>query len=378
MQGNINEVRLKTALITGVTGQDGSYLAESLIKKGYKVWGIVRRSSSFNTGRINQIIESLSPDPFDWRRADLTDESSLTKVLMEVEPDEIYNLGAQSHVKVSFEVPVYSFDVDALGTLRLLEAVKSSSLNCRIYQAGSSEMFGSAPPPQNEESPFKPRSAYAIAKTAAHHACVTYRDAYGMWISNGILFNHESPRRGETFVTRKISRAVARIFYGVQSQVLLGNLDSKRDWGYAPEYVEIMWAMLQQRKPDDYVIATGEAHSVQEFVEEAFAKIGVILKWSGNGIGRKALVESFEDGRGPRMKIKKNDVVLSVSPDYLRPNEVDFLQGDSARARKKLGWNPKVKFKDLVRIMVDADIRNAGLLLDGTRKHNEEWREHLD
>lgn len=359
-----------------MTGQDGSYLSEFLIGKGYKVWGLVRRSSSFNTSRIDRVIEMNSPSRFDWRRADLTDGASLTRVLLEIKPDEIYNLGAQSHVKVSFEIPVYSFDVDALGLLRLLEAVRGAGLGSKIYQAGSSEMFGSSPPPQNESSPFRPRSAYAIAKTAAHFLCTNYREAYGMWISNGILFNHESPRRGEIFVTRKISRAVARIFHGLQHEILLGNLDAVRDWGYAPEYVQMMWKMLQTRKPDDFVIATGEAHSVQEFADEAFKMIGVSLKWIGKGPDKKALVESVT-GRGRGMKIGKGDVVVRVSPDNLRPTDTDFLLGDSSKAKKTLGWSSKVKFKDLVRIMVDADIRNVSMLLEGTRKYNEEWREHL-
>ena len=367
---------MKTALITGATGQDGSYLTEFLIGKGYKVWGLVRRSSSFNTGRIDHVIEMNSPSRFDWRRADLTDEASLTRTLLEIEPDEIYNLGAQSHVKISFEIPVYTFDVDALGVLRLLEAVRSAGLTSKIYQAGSSEMFGSSPPPQSESSLFQPRSAYAIAKTAAHYVCTNYREAYGMWISNGILFNHESPRRGEIFVTRKISRAVARVFHGLQSGIVLGNLDAKRDWGYAPEYVEMMWKMLQTRRPDDFVVATGEAHSVQDFVEEAFKMMGVSLKWDGKGLEKKAIVESISS-RGRGTKITKGDVVVKVSPDNLRPTDTDFLLGDSSKAKSALGWSPKVKFKDLVGIMVNADIRNVSMLLEGTRKHNEEWRDHL-
>ena len=360
-----------------MTGQDGSYLSEFLIGKGYKVWGLVRRSSSFNTGRIDRVIEMNSPGHFDWRRADLADEASLTKVLLEIRPDEIYNLGAQSHVKVSFEIPVYTFDVDGLGLLRLLEAVRSAGLDSKIYQAGSSEMFGSSPPPQSEKSPFQPRSVYAIAKTAAHYLCTNYREAYGMWISNGILFNHESPRRGEIFVTRKISRAVARIFHGLQSEILLGNLDARRDWGYAPEYVQMMWKMLQMRKPDDFVIATGEAHSVQEFADDAFKIIGVDLKWNGKGPEKKALVESITD-RGRGMKIGKGDVAVRVGLDNLRPTDTDFLLGDGSKAKKVLGWSPKVKFKELVKIMVDADIKNVSMLLEGTRKHNEEWRDHLN
>ncbi|GGN04522.1 GDP-mannose 4,6-dehydratase [Thermus composti] len=323
-------------MITGITGQDGSYLAELLLQKGYEVHGIIRRASTFNTDRIDHLYK----DPHDpearlfLHYGDLTDGTGLRRILEKVQPDEVYNLGAQSHVKVSFEQPEYTADVVATGTLRLLEAlrdyIKVSGKEVRIYQAGSSEMFGASPPPQNEKTPFYPRSPYAAAKVAAYWYAVNYREAYGMFICNGILFNHESPRRGETFVTRKITRAVGRIKMGLQEKLYLGNLEAKRDWGYAGDYVEAMWLMLQQSEPDDYVIATGESHSVREFLEEAFGYVG--LDW-------RRYVE--------------------VDPRYFRPTEVDHLQGDATKARAKLGWRPKVSFKELVRMMVDHDLELA-------------------
>lgn len=327
---------MKKALITGITGQDGSYLAELLLQKGYEVHGIIRRASTFNTDRIDHLYK----DPHDpearlfLHYGDLTDGTGLRRILEKVQPDEVYNLGAQSHVKVSFEQPEYTADVVATGTLRLLEAlrdyIKVSGKEVRIYQAGSSEMFGASPPPQNEKTPFYPRSPYAAAKVAAYWYAVNYREAYGLFICNGILFNHESPRRGETFVTRKITRAVGRIKMGLQKKLYLGNLEAKRDWGYAGDYVEAMWLMLQQSEPDDYVIATGESHSVREFLEEAFGYVG--LDW-------RRYVE--------------------VDPRYFRPTEVDHLQGDATKARAKLGWRPKVTFKELVRMMVDHDLELA-------------------
>jgi len=327
---------MKKALITGITGQDGSYLAEFLLAKGYEVHGIIRRASTFNTDRIDHLYQ----DPHDLQAClflhygDLTDGTGLRRVLERVQPDEVYNLGAQSHVKVSFEQPEYTADVVATGTLRLLEALrdymKASGKHVRIYQAGSSEMFGASPPPQNEKTPFYPRSPYAVAKVAAHWYAVNYREAYGMFICNGILFNHESPRRGETFVTRKITRAVGRIKMGLQSKLYLGNLDARRDWGYAGDYVEAMWLMLQQSEPDDYVIATGESHSVREFLEEAFTYAG--LDWRDH---------------------------VEIDPRYFRPTEVDHLQGDATKAREKLGWRPRVTFKELVRMMVDHDMELA-------------------
>ncbi|KXG78332.1 GDP-mannose 4,6-dehydratase [Fervidicola ferrireducens] len=327
---------MKRALITGITGQDGSYLTEFLLNKGYEVHGIIRRASTFNTDRIDHIYR----DPHDPQArlflhyGDLTDGTGLRRILEKVQPDEVYNLAAQSHVKVSFEQPEYTADVVATGTLRLLEAlrdyIKVSGHKVRFYQAGSSEMFGASPPPQNEKTPFYPRSPYAVSKVAAYWYAVNYREAYGMFICNGILFNHESPRRGETFVTRKITRAATRIKLGLQDKLYLGNLDAKRDWGYAGDYVEAMWLMLQQDEPDDYVIATGESHSVREFLEEAFGLLG--LDW-------RQYVE--------------------IDPRYFRPTEVEHLLGDATKARQKLGWKPKVTFKELVKMMVEHDLELA-------------------
>lgn len=321
----------KRVLITGITGQDGSYLAELLLSKGYEVHGIRRRSSSFNTSRIDHLINDFRHDKdarLFLQYADLTDSTSLIKILYNLQPDEIYNLGAQSHVHVSFEIPEYTCDVTGLGTIRILEAVRETGIKTRIYQASSSEMFGSTPPPQNEKSPFHPRSPYACAKVFAYHAAVNYRESYGMYVCNGILFNHESPRRGENFVTRKVTCAVARIKCGLQDKLYLGNLEARRDWGYAPEYVEAMWQMLQQDKPDDYVIATGESRSVEEFVIAAF----------------------------DRAKLDWREYV-EIDPVYYRPAEVDLLAGDASKAKAQLGWEPQVKFSELVRILVDADIK---------------------
>lgn len=324
----VNETA-KRALVTGITGQDGSYLAELLLGKGYEVHGIIRRSSSFNTARIDHLYH----DPHEsgtrlfTHYGDLADPVALTKLLYELQPAEIYHLGAQSHVRVSFDTPLYTFDITGAGTLRLLEAMRESGVEARFYQASSSEMFGSAPPPQSEATPFHPRSPYAVAKVAAYWAAVNYREAYGMFATNGILFNHESPRRGETFVTRKITRAVARIKAGLQDKLYLGNLEAKRDWGYAPDFVEAMWLMMQADEPDDYCVATGETHSVREAVEIAFAHAGL-----------------------------DPDEHVEIDPRYFRPSEVDELLGDSTKARVKLGWEPKVLFKELVELMVDADI----------------------
>jgi GDPmannose 4,6-dehydratase len=317
------ETQMKTALITGITGQDGSYLAELLLSKGYEVHGIIRRSSSFNTGRLTAIFDDLH-----LHYGDLTDGVALIDLLHKIHPNEIYNLGAQSHVRVSFDSPMYTADVDAMGTLRLFESVRSQCPDARVYQASSSEMFGKvAEIPQTEHTPFHPRSPYGVAKVFGHWTAVNYREAYGMFASNGILFNHESPRRGETFVTRKITRAVASIKAGLQKELTLGNLDAKRDWGYAKEYVEAMWLMLQQPQSDDYVIATGETHTVREFAEAAFEHVG--LDW-------KQYVKHGEK--------------------YERPAEVDLLVGNPEKAKLVLGWTPKVKFKELVRLMVDADM----------------------
>lgn len=326
----MSELASKRALITGITGQDGSYLAELLLSKGYEVHGIIRRSSSFNTDRIDHIYQDPHEAGARLRLiyGDLDEASSLNKIIRTVRPDEIFNLGAQSHVRASFDIPEYTAEVDALGTLRLLEAIRESELNPRFYQASSSELFGLAPEcPQNERTPFHPRSPYAISKLFAYWTVVHYREAYGLFACNGILFNHESPRRGETFVSRKITRAAARIKLGLQQKLYLGNLDAKRDWGYAPEYVEAMWRMLQQEQPDDYVIATGESHSVREFLDEAFGYMG--LDWRRH---------------------------VEIDPRYFRPTEVEVLEGDASKAKQKLGWEPKVRFKQLVRLMVDADL----------------------
>ena len=320
------------ALITGCTGQDGSYLTEFLLAQGYEVHGLKRRSSSLNTDRLDHLYQDTheAGSRFFLHYADLTDASSLATLLYNLHPDEIYNLGAQSHVKVSFEVPEFTADVVACGTLRLLEAMRRTGVQCRFYQASSSEMFGSAPPPQREATPFHPRSPYGCAKVFGHNITVNYRESYGLHASSGILFNHESPRRGETFVTRKITRAVAHIKHGVQQKLYLGNLDARRDWGYAPDYVRAMWLMLQQETPGDYVVGTGEAHTVREFVELAFAQAG--LDW-------------------------KEHVKLDAR--YLRPAEVDHLRADASKARRVLGWEPTVPFQDLVRIMVKADMNSV-------------------
>lgn len=327
------------ALITGVTGQDGSYLAEFLLAKGYEVHGIKRRSSTFNTERVDPIYVDPHERPsFYLHFADLSDASSLWKLLYEIRPDEVYNLAAQSHVRVSFDIPEYTCDITATGALRILEAIRGTGVRTRFYQASSSEMFGSAPPPQSERTAFHPRSPYACAKLFAHNITVNYRESYGMHASSGILFNHESPRRGETFVTRKIARAVANIHRGLQEKLYLGNLDARRDWGYAPEFVEAMWLMLQEPEAGDFVIGTGEMHSVQEFVTESFAFAG--LDW-------------------------RDHVV--IDPRYFRPAEVDALQADITRARRILGWEPRTTFRQLVRLMVQAEMdqltdRAAGVL----------------
>jgi len=336
----------KRALITGITGQDGSYLAELLLGKGYEVHGVMRRSSSFNTDRIDHIYQ----DPQESGRrlilhyGDLNDASSLNRILRTVQPEEIYNLGAQSHVKVSFDVPEYTAEIDALGVLRLLESIREVDLRPRIYQASSSEIFGSTPPPQNEQTPFHPRSPYAVAKLFAYWAIVNYREAYGLFGVNGILFNHESPRRGETFVTRKVTRAAGRMRYGLQNRLYIGNLDALRDWGYARDYVEAMWLMLQQDTPDDYVIATGVAHSVRELCELAFAKAGLPIEWRGQGVDEKG----FERGTGR--------LLIEIDPRYFRPSEVDNLRGDPAKARERLGWEPATTFEELISLMVDSDL----------------------
>jgi GDPmannose 4,6-dehydratase len=346
---------MKKALIIGVTGQDGAYLAELLLNKGYFVYGIKRRSSSFNTERIDPLIEaqqkSKEGSRFKIYYGDLTDSSNILRVIQETQPDEIYNLAAQSHVKVSFELPEYTANVDAVGTLRVLEAIRILKLTekTKFYQASTSELYGLAQEvPQTEKTPFYPRSPYAVAKIYGYWITINYREAYGIYASNGILFNHESPYRGETFVTRKISLAVAAIKKGSKNKLLLGNLDAKRDWGYAAEYAEGMWRILQADKPGDYVLATGETHSVREFVEEAFKCAEISIEWRGE---KGTISEHAVD-------TKTGETVMAIDPRYFRPTEVDLLVGDASKAKRELGWEPKVQFRVLVTIMVDADIRN--------------------
>lgn len=348
---------MKKALITGITGQDGSYLTEFLLQKGYEVHGIIRRSSSFNTGRIDHIFNNpeLHDRRFFLHYGDLTDSSNLNRLLEKIQPDEIYNLGAQSHVKVSFEVPEYTAEVDGVGTLRFIDAIKETGINTRFYQASTSELFGKVQEvPQTERTPFYPRSPYGVAKLYAYWIIVNYREAYNLFACNGILFNHESPRRGETFVTRKITRAAARIKYGVQEKLLIGNMNAKRDWGYAPEYVEAMWLMLQQEQPEDYVIATGETHTVREFVDATFRELDMELEWEGEGPDEKARLKKKEK-RLHGNDLETGTVVVAVDPKYYRPTEVDLLIGDASKAKEKLGWEPKVKFAELVKIMAKAD-----------------------
>jgi GDPmannose 4,6-dehydratase len=339
----------KVALITGVTGQDGAYLAALLVAKGYVVHGVKRRSSSFNTGRVDHLyVDSHETGVrFFLHHGDLTDATNMIRLVQETQPTEIYNLAAQSHVQVSFETPEYTANADALGTLRLLEAIRILKLerSTRFYQASTSELYGNAKPPQSETTPFQPRSPYAAAKLYGYWITVNYREAYGMHASNGILFNHESPTRGETFVTRKITRAVAAIHQGYQSRLYLGNLDSKRDWGHARDYVEAMWMMLQQDQAEDYVIATGETHTVREFVELAFGEVGRQIAWRGAG--------TQEQG----VDAKTGQVLVSIDPRYFRPTEVDYLHGDPAKARSKLGWKHKVSFRELVAEMVVDDLK---------------------
>ena len=341
---------MKKALITGITGQDGSYLAELLLNKGYEVHGIIRRSSSFNTGRI----DSIYRDPHETgvrlflHYGDLNDASSINKVLRDVRPDEIYNLGAQSHVRVSFDVPEYTGEIDALGAVRILEGIRETGLNTKFYQASSSELYGKVvETPQKETTPFYPRSPYACAKAYSFYITVNYRESYGLFACNGILFNHESPRRGETFVTRKITRAAGRIKTGLQQRLYLGNLDAKRDWGFAGDYVEAMWLMLQQNEPDDYVVATGKTWSVREFAERVFARLDMPISWQGSGVAEKGIDS------------KTGKVLIEIDPKYFRPAEVDLLLGDATKARTQLGWQPKTDFDALIEMMVAADLTLA-------------------
>lgn len=371
----------KTALITGITGQDGSYLAEFLLSKGYEVHGIIRRASTFNTHRIDHIyVDPHTPKAkIHLHYGDLSDPGLMTEMMYNIKPNEVYHLGAQSHVRISFDMPEYTGDITALGTTRLLEAIRRSGIKTRFYQASSSEMFGGAPPPQNELTPFRPRSPYAVAKVYSYWIVVNYREAYNIHASNGILFNHESPRRGEVFVTRKITRAIADLVAGQGSKLYLGNLDAKRDWGFAPEYVQMMWLMLQQEKPDDYVVGTGESHSVREFLEQAFRYVGIEIEWKGRGLNEKARIKSLE--KPIAGKLKTGDVLVEIDAKYFRPTEVDGLQADIQKAKKKLGWHPSVFFGDLVKVMVDHDLLRAGVQppgegIDILQKKGFGWTNH--
>ncbi|NWF49809.1 MAG: GDP-mannose 4,6-dehydratase [Ignavibacteriaceae bacterium] len=370
---------MKTALITGITGQDGSYLTEILLKKGYRVHGIIRRSSSFNTGRIDHLYEN--PDLLNKKLflhyGDLVDTSNLNRLLEKIEPDEIYNLAAQSHVKVSFQIPDYTAQVDALGTLRFLDAIREVGLKqVKFYQASTSELYGKVQEvPQNEKTPFYPRSPYGVAKLYGYWIIVNYREAYNIFASNGILFNHESPRRGETFVSRKITRAASRIAAGLQKELTLGNLNAKRDWGYAPEYCEGMWRILQHKKADDFVLATGETHTVREFTELTFQQIGIELLWKGKAENEKGYIKSIDLDKAKKLisysknkkvyirdftsRLKKGEAIVAVDPNYYRPTEVDLLIGDAEKARKILGWKAKTRFEDLVTLMIKADLEKV-------------------
>lgn len=344
---------MKRALITGITGQDGSYLTEFLLSKGYEVHGIIRRASTFNTKRIDHLMDNkeIMDKKLFLHHGDLSDSSNLNRVLEKSQPDEIYNLAAQSHVQVSFEVPEYTAEVDAIGTIRLLDAIKESGLKTKFYQASTSELYGGIPgtEPQSERTPFYPRSPYAAAKLYAYWITVNYREAYNVFGCNGILFNHESPRRGETFVTRKITRAVADILAGNKENLSLGNMDAKRDWGFAGDYVKGMWQMLQQDKPDDFVLATGETHTVREFVELSFKHVGIDIEWKGIGVDEKGI------------NSKTGKVLVDVNPRYFRPTEVELLLGDPSKAENELGWTREVSFEGLVEMMVKADCREAGV-----------------
>jgi len=339
----------KVALITGITGQDGSYLSELLLDKGYEVHGIIRRASTFNTKRIDHLFNDpeIGNRSLFLHHGDLTDSSNLNRIIEKVKPDEIYNLGAQSHVQVSFEVPEYTAETDGIGTLRLLDAIKDTGTNCKFYQASTSELFGGIPgtAPQSEKTPFYPKSPYGAAKLYSYWITINYRESYNMFACNGILFNHESPRRGETFVTRKITRAVASIVAGKQDRLSLGNMDAKRDWGFAGDYVEGMWRMLQQNKPVDYVLATNETHTVREFVELAFNEAGIEIVWKGAGANEKGYDKATDRE------------LIVINPKYFRPAEVELLWGDCSKAEQELGWTRKINFRELVKMMVDSDMR---------------------
>ncbi|MCX7735823.1 MAG: GDP-mannose 4,6-dehydratase [Candidatus Kapabacteria bacterium] len=373
---------MKIALITGITGQDGSYLAEYLLSLGYEVHGLIRRASTFNTHRI----EHLYKDPKNFPETklklhygDLSDSGQLTDLIYNIKPDEIYNLGAQTHIRVSFDMPEYTGNVSGLGTVRLLEAIRRSGIKTRFYQASSSEMFGDSPAPQNEQTTFRPNSPYAISKLYSYWSTVNYRKAYNLFASNGIFFNHESPRRGEIFVTRKITRALAHIIKGLQKKLFLGNIDAKRDWGYAPEYIGLMHKILQLDEPDDFVVGTGESHKVSEFLEKAFEYCGIELEWKKNDEGYSGVIKSLENSLSDNLKTGME--VVSYDKKYMRPADVQHLVADYSKAKKTLNWEPKIKFDDLVKIMCDFDLLALGLKpkMDGIKKLQEiglNWTTH--
>jgi GDPmannose 4,6-dehydratase len=373
---------MKKALITGITGQDGSYLAEYLLSIGYEVHGIKRRSSTFNTNRIDHIYQDphiLSSNLYLYY-GDLLDAGNLIQLIYDIIPDEIYHFGAQSHVRVSFDMPEYTGDVTALGTTRILEAVRRSGGKSKFYQASSSELFGSAKPPQNELTHFVPKSPYAIAKLYAYWMTVNYRNAYNLFACNGILFNHESPRRGETFVTRKITRAISSILAGQQKKLFLGNIDAKRDWGFAPEYVMMTWLMLQQDTAEDYAIGTGESHSVRDFIETALNYCGIEIEWQGLGISEKGYIKSLIPEYSDNLK--SGDVIIEIDSRYFRPTEVDYLMADISKAKNILGWEPKVKFNELVKIMMDYDLKLFGVKEPGEgekimKKYGFNWTKNI-
>jgi GDPmannose 4,6-dehydratase len=353
---------MQRAFVTGITGQDGSYLAELLLEKGYEVHGLIRRSSTFNTDRIDHIYQDqhVTGTRLFLHYGDLSVSGQMADLIYNIKPDEVYHLGAQSHVRVSFDMPEYTGDVTGLGAVRLLEAIRKTGVKTRFYQASSSEMYGSAPAPQNEKTPFEPRSPYAAAKVYAYWLARNYREGYNLFASNGILFNHESPRRGETFVTRKVTRAVARIRYGFEDKLYLGNLGAKRDWGYAPDYVEGMWRILQQEEPGDFVLATGESHSVRDLCELAFHEAGIELEWRGSGTSEVGFVKStsFRASDQGNKVPQPGDKIIAIDPRYFRPTEVGYLLGDASKAHRELDWKPRTTFKQLVKIMVNADIQD--------------------
>lgn len=374
-------MNMKKALITGITGQDGSYLAEFLLSRNYQVHGIIRRSSSFNTHRIDHIYK----DPHDAGRnlflhyGDLSDPGKITELIYNIQPDEVYHLGAQSHVRVSFDMPEFTGNISGLGTVRLLDAIHRSGTKTKFYQASTSELFGSAQAPQSETTFFQPQSPYAIAKLYAYWMTINYRDAYNMFACNGILFNHESPRRGETFVTRKITRALSAILAGKQSKLFLGNLDAKRDWGFAPEYVEMMHLMLQQDSPSDFVVGTGESHSVREFIETALNYLSIEIEWKGQSINEIALIKSFDNKWSNVLNIGMP--IIEIDPRYFRPTEVDFLMADISKAKNQLSWQPRVTFSELVNIMMDYDLNENSIAapnkgIDAVNSKGFDWTKH--